>query len=118
MEPYNSKITVNLGLEEYDKGKNKITHEIFEGRDKTQNAELFIENLHKTKQRHQEETKQNKQQEEEEEEKPALDEDTLKTDHQEKVIMDLNPKNFDKKDHIFMDFFSMYGQNFIESKRA
>ena len=65
MEPYNSKITVNLGLEEYDKGKNKITHEIFEGRDKTQNAELFIENLHKTKQRHQEETKQNKQQEEE-----------------------------------------------------
>ena len=32
--------------------------------------------------------------------------------------MDLNPKKFDKKDHIFMDFFSMYGQNFIDSKRT
>jgi len=42
---YQSKITVNLGCEEYDKGKNKITQDIFEGRDKTQNAELFIENL-------------------------------------------------------------------------
>ena len=59
MEPFKSKITVNLGLEEYDKGKNKITHEIFEGRDKTQNAELFIENLQKTKQRHLKDAKQN-----------------------------------------------------------
>ena len=28
--------------------------------------------------------------------------------------MDLNPDQVDKKDHIFMDFFSMYGKNFIE----
>ena len=32
--------------------------------------------------------------------------------------MDLNHKNFDKKDHIFMDFFSMYGKSFIESKKG
>lgn len=31
--------------------------------------------------------------------------------------MDIDPKNFDKKDHIFMEFFSMYGKNFIENKR-
>ena len=31
--------------------------------------------------------------------------------------MDLNPQNFDKKDHIFMDFFSMYGKNFIDQKK-
>ena len=44
-DKFNSKITVNLGSEEYDKGKEKITQDIFEGKDKTQNAELFIENL-------------------------------------------------------------------------
>jgi hypothetical protein len=27
----------------------------------------------------------------------------------EKVIMDIDPKKIEKKDHIFMDFFSMYG---------
>ena len=31
--------------------------------------------------------------------------------------MDLNPQNFEKKDHIFMDFFSMYGKNFIDQKK-
>jgi hypothetical protein len=31
--------------------------------------------------------------------------------------MNLYPERFEKKDHIFMDFFSMYGKNFIESKR-
>ena len=46
-----SKITVNLGNEEYDHGKSQITRDIFDGNTKTQNAELFIENLQKTKQR-------------------------------------------------------------------
>ena len=49
---------------------------------------------------------------------PKDDELKQNNSDSEKVIMDLNPKKFDKKDHIFMDFFSMYGQNFIESKRA
>lgn len=31
--------------------------------------------------------------------------------------MDLNPSNFKEKDHIFMDFFSMYGKNFIDQKK-
>lgn len=35
----------------------------------------------------------------------------------EDIIMDLNPQNFDKKDHIFMDFFTMYGKNFIDQKK-
>ena len=38
LDNYSSKITVNLGNEEYDKGKQQITNDIFEGRDKTQNA--------------------------------------------------------------------------------
>ena len=44
-QDFNSKITVNLGSEEYDKGKEKITNDIFQGKDKLQNTELFIENL-------------------------------------------------------------------------
>lgn len=32
--------------------------------------------------------------------------------------MDVDPKNFEKKDHIFMEFFSMYGKNFIDDKRG
>ena len=31
--------------------------------------------------------------------------------------MDLDPRNLKKKDHIFMDFFSMYGQSFIDAKK-
>ena len=30
--------------------------------------------------------------------------------------MDLKIEKFDKKDHIFMDFFTLYGQNFIEAQ--
>lgn len=33
------------------------------------------------------------------------------------VIMDIDPKKFTKKDHVFMDFFQMYGKNFIEQKK-
>jgi hypothetical protein len=49
------------------------------------------------------------------------DDEDLKADLKKKqdVIMDVDPKNFGKKDHIFMEFFSMYGKNFIEDdKRA
>ena len=35
----------------------------------------------------------------------------------DQVVMDVDPKKFDKKDHIFMEFFSMYGKNFIDDKR-
>lgn len=52
LQPQFSKVVVNLGSEEYDKGKEKITNEIFQGKDKLQNTELFIENLQKTKLRH------------------------------------------------------------------
>ena len=33
------------------------------------------------------------------------------------LIMDLNPKKFDKsKDNLFFDFFSIYAKNFIKNK--
>lgn len=44
-------------------------------------------------------------------------EDLKKPKQEEKVIMDLNHKKMLKKDHIFMDFFAMYGKNFIETKK-
>ena len=31
--------------------------------------------------------------------------------------MNLDLDKFEKKDHIFMEFFSMYGKNFIDDKR-
>lgn len=43
---------MNLGNEEYNQGKAKITPDIFDGSSKTQNAEVFIENLKNTKTRH------------------------------------------------------------------
>ena len=49
MGEYKTKITVNLGSEEYSKGQQKITKDIFEGSSKIKNAELFIENFQKTK---------------------------------------------------------------------
>ena len=49
---FKTKITVNLGNEEYNHGKSKITPDIFDGNDKTKNAQVFIENLNKTKRRH------------------------------------------------------------------
>ena len=48
--------------------------------------------------------------EEEEEKQPAIV-------PKEKVLLDVDPSKLQKKDHIFMDFFSMYGKNFIESKK-
>mgnify|MGYP006893382491 CR=1 FL=1 len=87
MSNFNHKITVNLGCSEYDKGKNIITKEIFEGNDKTQNAQLFIDNLEKTKQRHIEENNQIVQKTENQEEEAKVEET-------QPVIMDLNPKNF------------------------
>ena len=51
-QQFKSKITVNLGNEEYNQGKAKITPDIFDGSSKTQNAEVFIENLQNTKSRH------------------------------------------------------------------
>ena len=32
--------------------------------------------------------------------------------------MDLDPQNIQKKDMIFMDFFSMYGKTFIHNKKV
>lgn len=42
---------------------------------------------------------------------------TNKAMETEDVIMDLNPEHFTKKDHVFMDFFSLYGKNFIDQKK-
>ena len=49
---YTSKVLANLGNQEYNHGKAQITFDIFDGKDKTQNAEVFIENLENTKKRH------------------------------------------------------------------
>lgn len=43
-QQFTQKVTVNLGNEEYDHGKQEITPDIFDGYDKTENAELFMQN--------------------------------------------------------------------------
>ena len=35
----------------------------------------------------------------------------------EELIMKVDPEKFQKKDHIFMHLFSLYGKNFIDEKR-
>lgn len=118
-QSFKTKITVNLGNEEYNVGKTKITADIFDGNNKTQNAEVFIENLNKTKHRHLMIGKSPEKLDEAESQYSNDYEDIKKIkEPQENVIMDLDPKNFKKKDHIFMDFFSMYGQNFINDKKG
>ena len=112
-EQFKSLLTVNLGHEEYDKGKHKITKDIFEGNDKTQNAELFLENLNKTKIRHLEEKKTNSATRKEEDKTPETE-----PKQEDPVIMNIDPKQFDKKDQIFMDFFSIYGKSFVEQKKG
>mmetsp|Transcript_8940 Transcript_8940/g.13706 ORF Transcript_8940/g.13706 Transcript_8940/m.13706 type:complete len:122 (+) Transcript_8940:230-595(+) len=46
-----SKIIINLGREEFDEGAEHVTRDIFDGKNKTKNAEIFIDNLIKTKQK-------------------------------------------------------------------
>ena len=48
-----SEVTVNLGDEEYNFGKNKITPDIFDGQNKKENAQVFFDNYEKTKERYQ-----------------------------------------------------------------
>jgi len=45
---------------------------------------------------------------------PIKKQATTKAMETDDVIMDIDPKKFTKKDHVFMDFFQMYGKNFIE----
>ena len=125
--PRVSEVTANLGDREFDKGKSKVTTDIFDGgKDKLKNAEAFIENLEKTRRRHITQKKTGPVQKSELEllldaESPRLTEEVLTTqgfpDEDDNVIMDINHRHFKKKDHIFMDFFSMYGKNFIADKR-
>lgn len=108
-----------MGNEEYNQGKAKITPDIFDGCSKTQNAEVFIENMKNTKTRHLLKKNKTEKMEIESELAEADECDRIKASNKSKelVIMDIDPKNFDKKDHIFMEFFSMYGKNFIDDKR-
>ena len=133
---YKAKITVNLGNEEFDVGQTKIQPDLFDGNNKTQNAELFIENLEKNIQRHKEESKMPAKPKKKIEENmgksrnssgntikrsmsdtdldPIKKQATTAAMEQNDVIMDLNPEHFSKKDAVFMDFFSLYGKNFID----
>lgn len=54
-QQFTQKVVVNLGNEEYDHGKQEITPDIFDGHDKTENAELFLQNYNKTMTRHKKE---------------------------------------------------------------
>ena len=43
----------------------------------------------------------------------------MKNQKGDNVVLDLNPKNFEKqKDHLFFDFFSIYAKSFIKNKNG
>lgn len=56
-QQFTQKVTVNLGNEEYDHGKQEITPDIFDGYDKIDNTELFLQNYQKTMSRYEKERK-------------------------------------------------------------
>ena len=112
-----TKITVNIGEADYDFGKKQITKDIFDGRDKTENAEMFIENLIKTRKLLNKSEQGNQTEGEMADVTKSSDSPSLKK-VKNGVIMDLDPKNYHKdKDKIFMDFFSLYGKNFIHEQK-
>ena len=131
-----SRVEANLGKDEYTYGVKKITPEIFESKDKTRNAETFINNYKRTKATFIEQKKKQEgkispnfrmpvEEELKEANMKAIDEDGLlespckkkQQEEEEEVIMQVDPETFQKKDHIFMQLFSLYGQNFIDQKR-
>ena len=75
---------------------------MFDTRDKTSNAQHFIENLDRTQNR----TKKSEIKVVAETEPPK-----------QQLIMDIDPKKIAKKDEMFLKFFSMYGKNFIREKK-
>ena len=109
-----------MGDKAYDHGKSKVTADLFEpGKDKLQNCETFIENLEKTRKRQLGNQKSELEQLLDATITPVpTDGNDGTTPDGEEVILDVNTKRFSKKDHIFMSFFSKYGENFIANKRS
>ncbi len=103
--------------------KDKITKDVFCGEQCTENAQIFLELLEKSKARHLK--TQNDQDllsqsiSEESEEINNISRIEMKDNNGESVIMDLNPKKFDKsKDNLFFDFFAIYAKNVIKDKKS
>lgn len=83
--------------------------DLFTSKDKIANCETFIENYDRTRRRHIE----TQLEVVEDTEGGRCVTETPGATEQEPMIMDLDQGKFKKKDHIFMDFFSMYGKSFI-----
>lgn len=121
-------VTVDFGSEDYIRGTQRITKDIFWSDKKSENAGIFVENYIKAKAQH----KKHKQLQEDcsdtsESQDSSLDEMSFLDNEakavqmnikgsQDPVIMDLNPNKFEKpKDTLFFDFFSMYAKNIIDT---
>ena len=116
-----STVTVNLGDKAFDVGKSKVTADLFEpGKDKIENCKTFIENLEKTRRRQLGDGNQKSELEQlldaTHTPMPTDGNESMLTPDEE-VLLDVNTKRFSKKDHIFMSFFSKYGENFIQKKK-
>ena len=92
-----------------------ITKDIFRGKEKAENAMIFVESYQRNKQR------SHKMDKEEFESMSQDTDDTrmnaVKSSQNSSIIMDLNPRNFEKpKDNLFFDFFSMYTKKIVEER--
>lgn len=109
-------VQVNFGNEELL--GDFITKDIFCGKEKEDNAQIFIENYAKSKAKHQQdyfESDLSNSIDFDEEKTKGISNSKL----EQSLVMDLNPHKFEKpKDHLFFDFFSVYAKNFIDGKKA
>mmetsp|Transcript_24585 Transcript_24585/g.24184 ORF Transcript_24585/g.24184 Transcript_24585/m.24184 type:complete len:234 (-) Transcript_24585:55-756(-) len=113
-------VMVDFGNEE---GTEKITKDIFWGTKRDENAQIFIDNYQKTKSsgRIKKIDSSGYKVDKFENEQSSLVEmkisggkSEIKDLDKEKVLLDMNPENFEKaQDHLFFDFFSLYAKNFI-----
>eukprot|EP00349_Pseudokeronopsis_sp_Brazil_P001373 CAMPEP_0202959376 /NCGR_PEP_ID=MMETSP1396-20130829/3571_1 /ASSEMBLY_ACC=CAM_ASM_000872 /TAXON_ID= /ORGANISM="Pseudokeronopsis sp., Strain Brazil" /LENGTH=228 /DNA_ID=CAMNT_0049677897 /DNA_START=37 /DNA_END=723 /DNA_ORIENTATION=- len=112
-------VVVDFGNEE---GTQKITKDIFWGSQRDENAQIFIENYQKTKKSARVKKMDWSSYKYESDASSCVEmkisgsKGEVKDMDKEKVLLDLNPDNFEKpQDHLFFDFFSLYAKNFIKA---
>lgn len=124
-------VEVNFGDEDLElNGTTRITKEIFEGtQNKTENAEVFLENLDKTMKNTKNKTDKPKSkgghnvlfkgdEEYENSNKSMTTAFTNGTGKSEEVILNISPKKYTKpRDQLFIDFFSMYTRQSVKEKK-
>lgn len=112
-------VVVDLGSDDYISGTNILTKDLFCSDKNTENAQIFVENYEKTKAKHQAKMMEPELFQSSDSNNSASHIEVMDKNGDGVVLMDLNPKKFEKpKDHLFFDFFSAYAKSFISEKHS